>query len=286
MSHVNGADPRALLEAIQSSAAQVLTSIEDLPVAEVLSPSQVNQYLTCPARWGYKYISRLPEFRSGSLVRGTAVHRLTEMYYLLKMKLRAPQDTAAFVAEAIDGIWEEGCIDAAFAIDENPEELRAQTAELSAMYLTRVAPKIQPARIEQRVTGVIAGVPIQGYLDLLDASGTIHDTKTAARRPSGVTSGYALQVATYAQITPECGGLVQLTTLVATHSPQVIETPYEVSNADIRLTEQVYPAVQAAMQQGRVLPNRESNLCSRKYCSFWAQCEKDWGGTVKGQGEE
>jgi hypothetical protein len=285
MSPHNGHDPRALLEAIQSSAAQVLVMTEDIPaVADVLSPSQVNRYLGCPAKWGYKYLNHLPEQRGGSLVRGTAVHLVLETYYRLKAKFAggAPADVAAFVADVAGDMWESACIDASFAADEKPEELKKQVATLSALYLTEVAPKIQPARIEERVTGVIGGVDVQGWVDLQDTAGTVHDVKTASKRPSGITPGYALQTSTYAQLVPDCGRLAQLTTLVATKTPQCVVMTYEVSDADIRLTEAIYPAVQEAMKQGRVLPNRESNLCGRKYCSFWEACEKDWGGTVKG----
>jgi RecB family exonuclease len=287
--HVNGHDPRALLEAIQSSAAQVLTSMEDLPVAVVLSASQTNMYLGCPAKWGYKYISKLPEQRGGSLVRGTAVHRIAEAYYRLKLKSGGvPSDTSAFVAEVLEDVWEAGLVDASFAPDEKPDELKAQASALSLLYLTDIAPQITPVAIEERVTGTIGGVNIQGYIDVLDDAGTIQELKTAAKSPSAkapVTPGYAFQAATYAQLEPRCGGLVQLTTMVATKTPKAVVTVYEVTGAGIRMTEQIYPAVQEAMKQGRVLPNRESNLCSRKYCSFAAQCEKDWGGTVKGECE-
>jgi RecB family exonuclease len=285
MTPVNGSDPRALLEAIQTSAAQVLVSLEDVPVADVLSPSQVNMYLGCPARWGYKYISRLPDVRGGSLVRGSAVHRIAETYYRLKARNAAPADTAGFVSDILDQVWEEQCLDAAFASDEKPGELKSQAGVLSIMYLDEIATKIEPARIEERMVGVIGGVDVQGWIDLQDTAGTVHDTKTATRKPFGVSPGYAFQAATYAQLVPDCGGLVQLTTLVATKKPQVVVMAYEVSDADIRLTETMYPAVQESMRQGRVLPNRESNLCGQKYCPFWQQCEKDWGGKVKGGAE-
>jgi hypothetical protein len=59
-----------------------------------------------------------------------------------------------------------------------------------------------------------------------------------------------------------------------------------VSDADRRLTETIYPRVQAAMKAGYCTPNRSSNLCSRKHCNFVDACEKEWGGRVKGAGEE
>jgi hypothetical protein len=42
----------------------------------------------------------------------------------------------------------------------------------------------------------------------------------------------------------------------------------------------MYPLAQEAMRAGLYVPNRNSSLCSRKYCSFWKQCEQDYGGQV------
>jgi hypothetical protein len=38
----------------------------------------------------------------------------------------------------------------------------------------------------------------------------------------------------------------------------------------------MYPLVQEAMRAGLYVPNRNSSLCSRKYCSFSKECERDW----------
>jgi hypothetical protein len=280
-------DPRAMLEAIHSSAAQALASLpQELPVADVLSPSQTNGFLDCSARWGYKYITKLPDPPGGSFVRGKVVHRIAELYYRMKQAGVQPSDLESITIDPLEDIWEQECVGASFAPEEDQEVLKQQAAALSQLYLEKIACEITPARIEERVYGLIGGVPVQGFVDLQDIAGTVHEIKTASRKPSGISANYALQGATYAQLVPDCGGLVQITTLVATKTPQVIPVQYEVSDADIRLTEIIYPAVRAAMKEGRVLPNRGSNLCSRKHCNFWRECQRDFGGTVKGLGDE
>ena len=50
----------------------------------------------------------------------------------------------------------------------------------------------------------------------------------------------------------------------------------------LRRVQKLYPAVQQAIRAGLFLPNRSSNLCSRKYCSFWRRCEREFGGKVAG----
>ena len=64
------------------------------------------------------------------------------------------------------------------------------------------APSIQPKAVDLPVEGVIAGVRVQGIVDLLDMEGRIIDFKTAARRPAGITPEYHLQLTTYSMTTP------------------------------------------------------------------------------------
>jgi hypothetical protein len=148
-----------------------------------------------------------------------------------------------------------------------------------------VAPEIEPAALELPVQGVIGGVAVRGFVDLLNTSGRIIDLKTAARKPMGVSADYAFQVATYRQLCPGASGKARVDTLVATKSPQVVTQEYTVSPADLRMTEKLYPLVREAMREGIYLPNRSSNLCSYKHCAFAALCEADFGGHGKG-GEE
>jgi CRISPR/Cas system-associated exonuclease Cas4 (RecB family) len=43
-------------------------------LGELLSPSQVNTYLTCPAKWYFRYLVGLSEPATGSLALGKAFH--------------------------------------------------------------------------------------------------------------------------------------------------------------------------------------------------------------------
>ena len=74
-------------------------------------------------------------------------------------------------------------------------------------------------------------------------------------------------------------------TPVATKSAQVITQEYTVSPADLKMTEKLYPLVREAMREGIYLPNRGSNLCSRKHCIFAEACEFEFGGFVRGAEE-
>jgi putative RecB family exonuclease len=248
-------------------------------IAGVLSASQCNTYLSCSARWFFQYVERLPNPPSGSLARGRAVHQLVNFWFRFKQEGLTPDN--GHLAEVYDEIWEREESQTAFGNGEDIQELKASGAELAAKYLADAAPDIEPAQMDVPVTGEIGGVPVRGFIDLIDTSGRIIDLKTSSRKPSGVSPDYALQVATYAQLAPAASGEVRLDTVVATKTVNLVTIAYQVSDADRKLTERIYPHVQGAMQAGHYAPNRNSHLCSRKYCAFADACTESFGGHVQ-----
>jgi len=66
-----------------------------------------------------------------------------------------------------------------FRDDEDPAELAACGENLVAKYLDEVAPAIEPAAVELHVEGEIAGVCVQGWIDLLDVNGRILDIEAS-----------------------------------------------------------------------------------------------------------
>jgi RecB family exonuclease len=261
--------------------------IEPAPLNDfggVLSPSQVRTFRDCGAKWYYKYALGLPDPPNGSLVRGRVVHQMAEAFFRAKLEGGSPDpdDLQACFEEA----WDREAASAAFGADEDVDVLKRQAAMLTRKYLDEVAPEIEPVALEFPVQGVIGGVAVRGFVDLLDASGRIIDLKTAVRKPTGVSADYAFQVATYARLCPGANGKARVDTLVATKSPQVVTTEYTVSAADLKMTEKLYPLVREAMREGIYLPNRSSNLCSYRHCSFAAVCEAEFGGRVKGSDED
>jgi len=220
----------------------------------------------------------------GAAVRGTVVHKIAEFYH--RSKIEGSTIDGDDLVEAFDWAWEGAIVNAAFDKDEDLDTLRAQTLTLSAKYIEDVAPKIQAVAVETPVSGEIGGVKVRGIIDLIDVNGRIVDLKTAGRKPSGVSGDYAFQLATYAQLGGDrVSGIAQLDTLVATKKPQLVSFDYAVSDADRHMTEAIYPRVQQAMKAGNILPHRNSNLCSYRWCSFARECEEEFGGHVKGGGD-
>ena len=70
-------------------------------------------------------------------------------------------------------------------------------------------------------------------------------------------------------------------TLVNSESPQCVSQVWEINEADIQLTDALYPVAREAMRRGYYMPNRGSVHCSRHQCPHWRRCEQDFGGVVE-----
>jgi CRISPR/Cas system-associated exonuclease Cas4 (RecB family) len=131
-----------------------------------------------------------------------------------------------------------------------------------------------------RVEGLISGVKVAGYIDLLDVDGRIIEIKTAKARPNSIGSMHRFQVATYCYLTDRARGTGRIDTLVKTKSPQLIQQTFSIAEKDLRAVQTIYPQAQDVMRGAVQLPNRQSMLCSRRHCAYWRHCEQKWGGEV------
>ena len=90
----------------------------------------------------------------------------------------------------------------------------------------------------------------------------------------------AFQLATYQQLMPGARPLVRIDTLVKTKTPQLVQQDLEIGARQIQAIETLYPLAQKVMRRGSYMPNRLSNLCSRRNCPYWSRCEREFGGHV------
>jgi hypothetical protein len=264
--------------AAEETSASALTAKNET-LGGILSPSQANLFLNCSAKWWFKYGLGLPDPRGGNACRGTAVHKTVERWFRLQLA-----GTAASVddmGEVYDDAWDAAADETSFAKDDDIAELKRTGAVLARKYLDEAAPEIRPAALEQSILGEIGGVPVRGYIDLVDVDGRIIDLKTSGKKPSGIEPGYAFQLATYQQLLPGSNGKTRLDTLVATKTPQLVTIEHTTTVQEQFLTVSLYPRVREGIREGLYLPNRGSNMCSRKYCNFVDACCREFGGCVE-----
>jgi len=248
-------------------------------LGELLSPSQVNTYLTCPAKWYFRYLAGLTEPATGALALGKAFHATLATNF--RRKLTGGRDMEpAEVQEVFEQEWVLASDHAELRDDEDATELATTGEALVNTYIRQAAASVQPSAVEEPVSGQIAGVKVRGIVDVLDVAGCVVDFKTAAKRPNGIAADYGLQLNTYAMITPGANGSCRLDTVTKTKTVQVIQQTYEVGQEERRLAETLYPMVQDSIRDGIYPPHRGSPLCSRKHCGYWRECEREFGGRV------
>jgi RecB family exonuclease len=245
----------------------------------ILSPSSVNQFNDCEARWFYRKVLELPETRGAALGLGAAIHQAITENFRQKLETKRDLPTEGVSALFLDAMNRQ-LDEITLAKDESADELKQCGEVMTRVYMDQIAPRIQPAAVEKHVSGLIGNVPVQGYIDLLDVNGDVIDLKTASKKPSGINAGYRVQVATYAMLEPTASGRARLDTLTKTRTIQTHEQSLQVGEADRKYTERLYSITQEKMRSGLFSPNRSSHLCSRKYCSYADRCIADYGGYV------
>ena len=248
-------------------------------LGESLSPSQVSTYMTCPAKWSFRYLIGLSEPTTGALALGKAFHVTLARNFRQNLSTGRDMGTEE-PREVFDEEWSLAIFDAALREDEDVDELAATAQILVAAYVTEAGGTLQPSAVEQTVQGEIAAVKVRGIVDLLDTDGRVLDFKAASKRPIGLSAEHSLQLTTYAMITPGASGLCRLDTVTKTKTVQVIQQSYPVGSEDRRFAEALYPMVQESIRDGIYPPHRSGSMCSRRYCGYWRECEREFGGRV------
>jgi hypothetical protein len=256
-------------------------ALEGIPPTpgDVLSPSQVSSIMDCAYRWHAKQVLKMPEPPTPNQVLGRAVHAALAANFEQKCETKADLPVIGVLAVYREA-WAALSADIEFHDAEDPDALGKVGEGLVTKYMEEAAPRIDPAAVEMRVEGVIAGVRVTGYIDLLDVDGCVIDIKTAKSRPSSINSMHRFQVATYRYLTKLAQGSGRIDTLVKTKSPQLMQQPFVVTEQELRGIHTIYPVAQALMRGDIHLPNRQSMLCSRRHCAYWRHCEQKWGGEV------
>jgi CRISPR/Cas system-associated exonuclease Cas4 (RecB family) len=249
------------------------------PPGEVLSPSQVSNLMDCAYRWYGKYILELPDPPTGNLALGRAVHCALAENFSQKCETKVDLPTIGVVAVFREA-WHFEMEQAEFRDDEEPRELGRMGEILVAKYMDEAAPFIDPAAVEMHVEGMINGVSVQGFLDVLDVEGRVIEIKTAKARPPSIDPMHKFQLASYVRLMPGAIGAARIDTLVKTKSPQLIQQSFSITERELRATDTLYPLAQELMRGDVFVPNRQSMMCSRRNCAYWRHCEEKWGGEV------
>src|SRR5579863_10575987 len=183
--------------------------------SNALSPSQVRCFMDCQMRWWFKYGLKVPDPATANMALGRAVHSSLGENFAQKLDTREDLPTEGVVALFREA-WANESEQTEFRDEEDPKELGLTGESLVTKYMDQIAPKIDPAAVELKVEGEIAGIKVRGWIDLLDVEGRVIDIKTAKAKPSSIEPMHKFQVATYSQLIPGASGAGRVDTLVKT----------------------------------------------------------------------
>ena len=103
-------------------------------LGELLSPSQATTYLTCPAKWYFRYLVGLSEPATGALALGKAFHGTLARNFRQKVSTGRDMENGA-LAEAFNAEWSTALSEAELRHDEDADELAATGQILVAAHV-------------------------------------------------------------------------------------------------------------------------------------------------------
>lgn len=252
-----------------------------------LSPSRAADFKTCPLRYRFRVVDRLPEPPSPAAVRGTVVHAVLERLFD-----REPGGRTLTTAQAIlPTAWAELAaaepeLAALFAGAEPGAETAwlASAAGLLESYFALEDPsRLEPAAREQRVEVVLDGrLQLRGIVDRLDvnAAGQLRvvDYKTGAAPGEQWEAKALFQLKFYALVLWRTRGVVPAV-LQLLYLADRKRLTYSPSEPELLAVERQLLALAAAVERAHSTGDFRASkgpLCS--WCDHQALCPA-WGGT-------
>jgi len=150
-----------------------------------LSPSRLADFQTCPRRYQYASVERIPQPATYATAKGRFVHFVFEQLLLLPNDERTIERARQFVPGAIDEVLTDE-VRRDIGLDEATlTRLLDETEAIIASYFAMEDPRdVQHEGVELRIGVEVEGAPLYGVLDRLDrdpdGSLTIVDYKTGA----------------------------------------------------------------------------------------------------------
>ncbi|ADD44121.1 RecB family exonuclease [Stackebrandtia nassauensis] len=247
-----------------------------------LSPSRANDFKSCPLKYRYRVIDKLPEPTSSAQVKGTLVHSVLERLY----DLGAAERTSGRALELVEPEWKrlrDADAEAAGVVDDESAWIAEVRKLVEAYFAVEDPRRLQPAERECLVEATTAdGVRLKGYIDRLDVAPTgeirVVDYKTGGVPREAFRAEALFQLKFYAVALWHVRGVVPtVLRLIYLKDGQAID--YSPTEAELRATERnitaLWRAIGEAVTRGDFRA-KKSGLCG--WCHFKDRCP-EFGGT-------
>lgn len=283
-----------------------------------MSHTQVEMYLRCPRQYWFRYVKGESRPPGVAMVLGSGTHKAVETthHHIVDHGVPAPDE---MLMDAFSDRFEEQAADVEateWTGNQDKGKVKDQGVKLVKIYNQKFAPKVQPQvklvplkaadggvvntevrGIEKKFEVTIAGVPMLGYIDLIDTNDAtltysdtelkmltkrghqvpeemrtvVTDFKTRGRSISKDEIDSSLQLTLYSYV--EKVTLVRYDQLLKTKTPKVARAHSTRGQRDYLWLKEILHSVAQAITAGIFPPcDPTSWICSDRWCGFWYQC--------------
>ena len=166
-----------------------------------ISYSQIRLYQTCPQKYYYSYIKKVPVPVIDKVFLGVVFHSTIEYYF--KEKINGVDLSQESLVEKFSETFTHRREKQEVAWESPPEETLKRGKAFVKYFLSQVAPPIKPLMVEKELIVDLPGidVPLKGIIDLVEMDFSITDFKTTtARWAKAKIKGSYLQVVICSQL--------------------------------------------------------------------------------------
>lgn len=232
----------------------------------VLSYSAISTYETCPAKFRFQYVDRVPRGSSPALAFGDSIHRALHRFH----------NRPVPVAPSLEELWgmlEDEWVGEGFGPESEERLYRQHAREVLQRYHQENSGQYRiPAALEFNFNIEVEGVPLRGTIDRMDrlpgGGYEIIDYKTNRRLPPKAMIDRDLQLSIYALAAREVWGIEpeKLTLYYLLPGQRMTTTR---SNEDIDRLRKRVATVAERIAAGKFEP-RDNPLCN--WCDFQHLC--------------
>jgi putative RecB family exonuclease len=176
----------------------------DLP-REYISYSQIRLYQTCPKKYYYTYIEKIPTPIKDKIFLGIVFHSLVEYFFKEKISGQTPQQKK--MVELFKEKFDTRQNEQEITWDDSPGKNRNRGIAFVKYFLRQVAPAVEPLMVEKELWADLPGidVPLKGVIDLVETDFSITEFKTTTAKWSKARlKGSYLQVVIYRYLFEKC----------------------------------------------------------------------------------
>ena len=246
-----------------------------------ISYSQIRLYQTCPKKYYYIYVKKVPVPVNDKVYLGIVIHSVIETYF--KEKINGVELSSEALVEKYGETFANLQKEQTVAWDDPREETFKRGTAFVKYFIRHVAPSVKPLMVEKELTAELPGldVTLKGVIDLVETDFSITDFKTTtARWSKSKIKNHYLQIVIYRYLFEKTFGDVisrlKFKIIYSKKPPTVNHQEIEVKPKDVdfdytKMLDVIKYVVDNIRQE--IFYKNESYTCG--FCEFKDICRND-----------